>query len=96
MRFVRSVLCVLLVLTLSVGFAVAEETKDKYVVDGEETVLIDSEGFRLYLTGEYESIDNMNGVSGNFVSYLSCVVENKGDEEISSISYSGVINGCPG
>lgn len=93
MRFVRSVLCVLLVLTLSVGFAVAEETEDKYVVDGEETVLIDRDDFRLYLTGEYESIDNMNGVSGNFVSHLSCVVENKGDEEIGSISYSGVING---
>lgn len=92
MRFVRSVLCVLLVLTLSVGFAVAE-AEDKYVVDGEETVLIDRDDFRLYLTGEYESIDNMNGVSGNFVSYLSCVVENKGDEEIGSISYSGVING---
>ncbi len=41
MRFARSFLCVLLVLALSVGFAVAEETEDKYVVDGEETVLID-------------------------------------------------------
>lgn len=40
MRFARSFLCVLLVLALSVGFAVAEETEDKYVVDGEETVLI--------------------------------------------------------
>ena len=93
MRFARSFLCVLLVLALSVGFAVAEETEDKYVVDGEETVLIDRDDFRLYLTGEYESNDNVNGVSGNFMSHLSCVVENKGDEEISSISYSGVING---
>lgn len=92
MRFVRSVLCVLLVLTLSVGFAVAE-AEDKYVVDGEETVLIDNGDFRLYLTGEYSSIDGVNGVSGDFMSHLSCVVENKGDEEISSISYSGVING---
>ena len=63
MRFVRSVLCVLLVLTLSVGFAVAE-AEDKYVVDGEETVLIDNGDFRLYLTGEYSSIDGVNGVSG--------------------------------
>ena len=93
MRFARSVFCMLLVLALSVGFAVAEETEDKYVVDGEETVLIDRDDFRLYLTGEYESNDNVNGVSGNFMSHLSCVVENKGDEEIGSISYSGVING---
>lgn len=92
MRFVRSVLCVLLVLTLSVGFAVAE-AEDKYVVDGEETVLIDNGDFRLYLTGEYSSIDGVNGVSGDFMSHLSCVVENNGDEEIGSISYSGVING---
>lgn len=93
MRFVRSVLCVLLVLTLSVGFAVAEETKDKYVVDGEETVLIDSEGFRLYLTGEYTATDDTNGNNGDFMSYLSCVVENNGDEEIGYITYSGTING---
>ncbi len=92
MRFVRSVLCVLLVLTLSVGFAVAE-AEDKYVVDGEETVLIDNGDFRLYLTGEYSSIDGVNGVSGDFMSYLSCVVENNGDEEIGYITYSGTING---
>mgnify|MGYP006990083449 CR=1 FL=1 len=36
MRFARSVFCMLLVLALSVGFAVAEETEDKYVVDVEE------------------------------------------------------------
>ena len=92
MRFVRSVLCVLLVLTLSVGFAVAE-AEDKYVVDGEETVLIDSEGFRLYLTGEYTATDDTNGNNGDFMSYLSCVVENNGDEEIGYITYSGTING---
>lgn len=85
-------LSLLMVLAITAGFAVAE-TEDKYAVDGEKTILIDREDFCLYLTGEYTANDNCNGISGNFMFYLNCVIENKGDKVISGVKYNGIING---
>ena len=48
---VRVILSILLVMLLAGNCAFAE-SKDKYVVDGAKTVLIDQDDFCLYLTGE--------------------------------------------
>ena len=92
MKYRQLILSILLMLALTVSFATAE-TADKYVVDGEKTILIDEPEIVIYLTGKNEAIDNCNGISGNFMFKLGCVVENKSDEAIGSIMFNGVING---
>ena len=92
MKYRQLILSILLMLALTVSFATAE-TADKYVVDGEKTILIDEPEIVIYLTGKNEAIDNCNGISGNFMFHLGCVVENKSDEAIGSIMFNGVING---
>lgn len=69
------------------------EVEGKYAVDGEETILIDRPDFVLYLTGTHEAYDNCNGISGNFMFNLNCVIENKGDKAIGGLTYNGLING---
>lgn len=89
-------ICLMLILTVS--FAMAETVDnnavaDKYVVDGEKAVLIDTPDLSVYLTGTNEASDNCNGISGNFMIHLDCVIENKSNNPISFVRYNGVING---
>lgn len=89
---VRVILSILLVMLFAGNCAFAE-SEDKYVVDGAKTVLIDQDDFCLYLTGENTATDNFNGISGNYIFNLNCVVENKSNRVIDGITYTGVING---
>lgn len=92
MRNIKIILSMLLVLVLACTAAIAE-ADDKYAVDGEKTILIDRDDFCLYLTGDHTANDNCNGISGNFMFKLNCVVENKTSQVIDGVSYTGVING---
>jgi len=85
-------IALILALCLIFSCAMAEAT-DKYAVDGEKTVLIDRDDFGLYLTGEYEAKDNCNGIKGNFMFRLKCVIENRSGKVINDVNYNGVING---
>lgn len=69
------------------------EVAGKYAVDGEKTILIDRPDFVLSLSGTHEAFDNCNGISGNYMFNLDCVIENKGDKVIDGVQYNGIING---
>lgn len=92
MRNIRTFLGFLLILVLITTVTVAE-TGDKYAIDGEKTVIVDRDDLCIYLTGDYTASDNCNGISGNFMIELKCVIENKSDKTIGYVLYDGVING---
>ena len=92
MKNMKTILGFLLVLILMATIAVAE-SGEKYAVDGEKTVIVDMDDFCLYLKGDYTANDNCNGISGNFMFNLNCVIENKSDKVFGSVQYDGVING---
>lgn len=85
-------LVLLLVLSCLCGTVVAEST-DKIAGDGMQTVLVDQDGVRIYLTGKHTEQDNFNRIQGNYIIKLECVVENNGTKPIGKVSYTGVING---
>ena len=60
---------------------------------GKEKVIIDRDDIRIYLTGEHSALDNCNGISGNFMFQVECIIENKGNNAIGAVEYDGVING---
>ena len=82
----------LLICSLMWGTVVAEST-DKIAGDGIQTVLVDQDGVRIYLTGKHTAQDNFNRIQGNYIIKLECVVENNGTKPIGSVNYTGVING---
>ena len=82
----------LLIFSLMCGTVVAEST-DKIAGDGIQTVLVDQDGVRIYLTGKHTAQDNFNRIQGNYIIKLECVVENNGTKPIGSVNYTGVING---
>lgn len=90
MKRIKALFCGLIALALigACGLAFAEDG-DKYAVDGEELVLFDQEGVKLYLTGDYKESP---GVEGNVYIFLNGVIENNSDQTV-SIQYTGVVNG---
>ena len=84
-RAIRILLAAALAILLALGaFATAETAGDLYTADGEQLVILDRDGVRIYLTGDV-------GNSSNTVP-LNCVVENNTDQKL-DILYSGAANG---
>lgn len=82
----------MIALLMVTGLTMAEP-EDKYVVDGEETILVDNDFVKIYLTGDYSITDYCNRIRGNYMTDLICVVENKSDETIEEVGYYATING---
>ena len=84
MKIYRLVICALLLLLLMCA-ASAEETLDRYAVDGEPFVLMDQDGVLLYLTGGYREREGRL--------YLEVVGENDRNHAVSVLFSSGEANG---
>ena len=84
--------CILLALLLALAAASYAEAADVYAAQGEKTVILDRDGLKITLSGEYEALDNVNGKAGNFMSHVKCVIENNTGDTV-RVQYTGVING---
>ena len=78
-----ALMCTLLM--LFAGAASAEETLDRYAVDGEPFVLMEKDGVRLYLTGAHVERDGRL--------YLEIAGENARSQAVSILFSSGEANG---
>ena len=89
----KKLVCIVLALALMMAaLPTLAEAADVYAAQGEKTVILDQDGLKITLSGEYEALDNLNGKAGNFMSHVKCVIENNTGDTI-RVQYAGVING---
>lgn len=90
MKIARLLLCALLVALL--GISAVAGAADIYVNQGEKTLVFDQDGVRLTLTDAFTASDNCNGIEGNYMINMGCIVENNTGKTI-EVQYTAIING---
>ena len=91
MKNMKLTLCLLLALLLALACAHAEPA-DLYAAPGEKLVILDQDGLKITLSGDYQASGNVNGNKDNYMSHMACVLENNTGETI-RVTYTAIING---